>query len=112
MAILVAIAVNEDGYREVLGAAEGMKEDKASWVSGYPDNTFRPNSPITRAEVSVIVNDMLGRDTNERFIDQHDAELVSFGDLPKDHWTYYDVMEATNSHNNSKESWTRLITGA
>ena len=29
---LVAIAVNEDGYREVLGAAEGMKEDKASWV--------------------------------------------------------------------------------
>ncbi len=33
VAVLVAIAVNEDGYREVLGAAEGMKEDKASWVS-------------------------------------------------------------------------------
>ena len=32
IAILVAIAVNEDGYREVLGAAEGMKEDKTSWV--------------------------------------------------------------------------------
>ena len=32
VAILVAIAVNEDGYREVLGAAEGVKEDKASWV--------------------------------------------------------------------------------
>ena len=31
VAVLVAIAVNEDGYREVLGAAEGMKEDKASW---------------------------------------------------------------------------------
>ena len=30
VAILVAIAVNEDGYREVLGAAEGMKEDKSS----------------------------------------------------------------------------------
>ena len=29
VAILVAIAVNEDGFREVLGAAEGMKEDKA-----------------------------------------------------------------------------------
>ncbi len=35
MAILVAIAVNEDGYREVLGAAEGMKENKASWVSFF-----------------------------------------------------------------------------
>ena len=35
VAILVAIAVNEDGFREVLGAAEGMKEDKASWVSFF-----------------------------------------------------------------------------
>ena len=35
VAILVAIAVNEDGYREVLGAAEGMKEDKYSWVSSF-----------------------------------------------------------------------------
>ena len=35
IAILVAIAVNEDGYREVLGAAEGMKGDKASWVSFF-----------------------------------------------------------------------------
>ena len=35
VAILVAIAVNEDGYREVIGAAEGMKEDKASWVGFF-----------------------------------------------------------------------------
>ena len=27
--------MNEDGFREVLGAAEGMKEDKASWVSFF-----------------------------------------------------------------------------
>ena len=35
VAILVAIAVNEDGYREVIGAAEGMKEDKQSWISFF-----------------------------------------------------------------------------
>ena len=35
VAVLVAIAVNEDGFREVFGAAEGMKEDKASWVSFF-----------------------------------------------------------------------------
>ena len=35
VSILVAIAVNEDGYREVIGAAEGMKEDKASWTSFF-----------------------------------------------------------------------------
>lgn len=27
--------MNEDGYREVLGAAEGMKEDKSSWVNFF-----------------------------------------------------------------------------
>ena len=32
VAILVAIAVASDGYREVLGIAEGAKEDKASWL--------------------------------------------------------------------------------
>jgi transposase-like protein len=26
------MAVNDDGYREVIGASEGMKEDKASWL--------------------------------------------------------------------------------
>lgn len=35
VAVLVAIGVNEDGFREVLGAAEGMKEDKASWVTFF-----------------------------------------------------------------------------
>ena len=35
VAVLVEIAVNEAGFREVLGAAEGMKEDKASWVSFF-----------------------------------------------------------------------------
>jgi len=35
VSILIAIAVNEDGFREVLGAAEGMKEDKASWLSFF-----------------------------------------------------------------------------
>ena len=29
------VQLNEDGFREVLGAAEGMKEDKASWVSFF-----------------------------------------------------------------------------
>lgn len=35
VSILVAMGVNEDGYREVLGAAEGMKEDKASWKAFF-----------------------------------------------------------------------------
>lgn len=33
VSILVAFGVNEDGFREILGAAEGAKEDKAGWGS-------------------------------------------------------------------------------
>ena len=31
VSILIAIGVNEDGYREIIGASEGMKEDRESW---------------------------------------------------------------------------------
>ncbi|HRS11173.1 MAG TPA: IS256 family transposase [Sedimentisphaerales bacterium] len=33
VAVLVAIGVGEDGYRDILGIAEGCKEDKAGWSS-------------------------------------------------------------------------------
>lgn len=33
VSILVAIGVDEDGCREIIGAAEGMKEDSESWKS-------------------------------------------------------------------------------
>ena len=32
---MLPIAVNEDGFHEVLGAAGGMKESKAGWVSFF-----------------------------------------------------------------------------
>ncbi len=35
VSVLVAIGVNEDGCREITGAAEGMKEDKESWRSFF-----------------------------------------------------------------------------
>lgn len=33
VAVLVAIGIREDGHREILGVAEGLKEDKESWRS-------------------------------------------------------------------------------
>jgi len=33
VSILVAIGVNDSGYREILGVCEGSKEDKSSWLS-------------------------------------------------------------------------------
>lgn len=32
---LATIAVNEDGYCEILCVAGGMKEDKANWASSF-----------------------------------------------------------------------------
>jgi putative transposase len=32
IAVLVAVGVNKDGHREILGVQEGAKEDKVSWV--------------------------------------------------------------------------------
>ena len=85
------------------------------WIGGYPDNTFRPDNKITRAEVCVIVNNMLGRAADQRYIDRNADELTSFADLTSNHWAYYTVMEATNSHKYSVdggvESWSRLMEG-
>ena len=33
VSVLVAIGVDEDGYRRILGVAEGHKEDKAGWLA-------------------------------------------------------------------------------
>lgn len=35
VSVLVAIGVDDTGHREVIGVAEGMKEDKASWVNFF-----------------------------------------------------------------------------
>ena len=35
VSILVAIGVNADGYREIIGAAEGLKEDLESWKNFF-----------------------------------------------------------------------------
>jgi len=35
VSILIAIGVSKDGCREIIGAAEGMKEDKGSWRSFF-----------------------------------------------------------------------------
>lgn len=35
VSVLVAIGVNSNGYREIIGAAEGMKEDHDSWKNFF-----------------------------------------------------------------------------
>ena len=85
---------------------------KYGWISGFTDGTFRPNAAITRAEVTAIVNRMLGRAADEDYVDDHTDSLLPFSDLTDSHWAYYQIMEATNAHGYTKssgaETWTKL----
>lgn len=81
------------------------------WITGYTDGTFRPLNPISRAEAAVITNRMLERVADEDYIDASE-DVKAFPDLAKTYWAYYDVIEATNAHDFTKESgaekWTAL----
>lgn len=93
-------------YPYVASAAE------YGWIGGYPDGTFHPSGSITRAEVAVIVNHMLGRTPDQSFVDRSLDRLVSFSDLNSSHWAFYPIMEASNSHGHIKaggsEQWTGI----
>ena len=93
-------------YPYVASAAE------YGWIGGYPDGSFRPSGSITRAEVAVIVNHMLGRTPDQSFVDRSLDRLVSFSDLNSSHWAFYPIMEASNSHGHIKaggsEQWTGI----
>ena len=96
-----------DGY----WAAEYIKDAAIhGWVEGYGDGTFRADDPIDRAEVVTIVNRLLGREADEDYIADNPRKLVSFPDVSRRHWAYYQVMEAANGHTavlTDTESWER-----
>ena len=84
------------------------------WITGYPDGTFRPDAPITRAEAVSIVNRMFDRAADTNFVSVHDYEIKSYTDLNGSHWAYYEIMEATQTHNYEKlgvrvERWDNLV---
>ena len=67
----------------------------AGMITGYPDGTFRPNHPITRAEAVTLVNRILGRGVDASGLAS--VHHRSFPDIAG-HWAYYEIIEASNSH--------------
>ncbi|WP_313527512.1 S-layer homology domain-containing protein [Anaerotignum sp.] len=82
------------------------------WIHGYPDNTFRPEGHITRAEVATVINQMLERSADVNYVNANFSSMKSYSDLTKVHWAYYGICEASNDHqytNTGKtETWTAL----
>ena len=102
------LAPSHWGYNAIRSAAS------KGWISGYPDNTFRPEQAITRAEVTSVTNRMLNRYADLYWIDGHRADIIRFGDVKRSDWYFEPIMEATMGHDfirdrdKKTEHWTGL----
>lgn len=81
------------------------------WVFGYGDGTFGAEKSITRAEVVTLANRLLGWNADKSYVDKNIRKLTTFSDMTdKNHWAYYAVMEAANTHTatiDSSEIWSK-----
>jgi len=113
---------NETQYNDITGhwAESDIRfVTTFGWFQGYPDGTFRPNQPITRAEFVTLVNRMLERqpELEEDLL----SNMTTFPDNPSDAWYYLAIQEAANSHEMDRketyiptldfyyEKWTELL---
>lgn len=81
------------------------------WVQGYPDGTFGPDRPITRAEAVTMINRVLRRNPGSK--DDLLSGMKVWPDNPEGAWYYLEVQEATNGHEfhrkaDGHEKWTVL----
>lgn len=59
-------------------------------IGGFPDGTFKPNSPITRAQMAVML-------VNLKKLSPYTAAKPKFSDVPKTHWAYKYVEAAADA---------------
>ena len=102
VAILVAIAVNEDGYREVLGAAEGMK---ASWISFFQWLRGRGLDGV-----KLIVGDKcLGMLEAAKKVQDGVEETLTYCEFPYEHWTRIRTNNVIERLNREIRRRTRVV---
>lgn len=80
------------------------------WMCGYSDGTFKPDNYITRAEVIVVINRMLERDTVT--VESFRYNMVVWKDNEDmNMWYYKDIQEASSIHDyyrdNGIEYWAK-----
>ena len=88
-------ATFSDVPNDYWASKEIAKAAKLGWIKGYTDGTFRPTNNITRAEVMTLVNRVLERGVDEKGLTE---DAIQWADNKPGDWYYYDVQEATNSH--------------
>lgn len=88
-------ATFSDVPNDYWASKEIAKAAKLGWIKGYTDGTFRPTNNTTRAEVMTLVNRVLERGVDEEGLME---DAIQWADNKPGDWYYYDVQEATNSH--------------
>ena len=83
-------------------------------IAGYPDGSFRPDNAITRAETARILNSLFDRKVDSKGLAKVMDDLRLYRDLDKNHWAYYEIMEASHTHQCERdekglEVWTSII---
>lgn len=86
--------------KEVHEKSAGFSDAKGHWaeayiavlaekgvITGYEDNTFRPDNPITRAEAVAIINRAVTRNCAPDLI-------MPFKDVVPNHWAYHEILKA------------------
>ncbi len=63
------------------------------WFRGYPDGTFRPEAPLSRAEAAVIAVRFRGARYDVDTIDLACAYDMPFVDVIPGSWAYYDIID-------------------
>lgn len=97
------VAATYDGrFSDVQGAewyiSYLMTAIEEGLIEGYPDGSFRPDRPITRAETCTIVNRTLGRKPDKDHL-LPESVMINWPDnLDRNVWYYAQMQEATNSH--------------
>lgn len=110
-------ATFSDVANDYWASKEIAKAAKLGWIKGYTDGTFRPEKEITRGEVMILVNRVLERGVDKEGLGEYAKE---WKDVQPGNVFYYDVQEATNSHEYARtdkpidgqsycyEEWTKL----
>jgi len=80
------------------------------WLQGDGNGTFRPDSPITRAEFVTAVNNMLNRHVQLNDLQGWTSGtgalsgIPSYNDVFTTHWAYTAIIEASCSHDYTRQS--------
>jgi hypothetical protein len=55
-------------------------------IAGFPDGTFRPEEPVTRAQFAAMIN--------KAFLKSAQRQPINFSDVPSNYWGYSAIQKA------------------